>query len=121
NVAFGGLNQPRQNYFAPAPNNMSGFAKNPLKALLPYASQFGEGALIGDYCQNAGITDRGEFLLKELMKRGMIIELDHFPRRGYERAFEILKINDYPGVGTHGNNNRGELYKIGGVSKFNFE
>lgn len=120
-VAFGGINKPRQDYFAPAPNNMSGFSKNPLKALLPFVSQIGEGPLVGDYCQNAGITDRGEFLVTQLMKRGMIIELDHFPRRGYERAFEILKTNDYPGVGTHGNNNRGELYKLGGVSKFNFE
>ncbi len=121
NVAFGGLNKPRADYFASPPNNMSGFAKNPLKALLPFVSKIGEGPLSGDYCQNSGITDRGEFLLGQLMKRGMIIELDHLPRRGYERAFEILKANDYPGVGTHGNNNRGELYKLGGVSKFNFE
>ncbi len=119
-VVFGGLNQPRDDYFAAPPNDMSGFADDPVHTLLPYAHDMQQGPLHGDYCQNAGLTELGEFLLKEMMKRGMLIELDHMPKRTYKRAFEILKANDYPGVGSHGNNNRGKLYELGGVSKFNF-
>ncbi|MCU0664533.1 MAG: hypothetical protein MUC50_19675, partial [Myxococcota bacterium] len=99
NLAFGGLNEPRADYISPPPNNMSGFAKNPLLTLLPYVLRLQEGALEGNFCQNAGLTSLGEFLLRELMKRGMIIEIDHFSRRSYQRAFEILEESDYPAAG----------------------
>lgn len=119
-VAFGGLNEPRDDYFATPPNDMSGFHFNPFETLKPHLGRFLGGPLRGDYCQKAGLTDLGEFLLMELMKRGIIIELDHFPRRSYQRAFEILQDHDYPAAGTHGNSMRGELYELGGISKFNF-
>jgi len=54
------------------------------------------------------------------MKRGMILEIDHLPRRSYARAFEMLEVADYPAAGTHGTNNRGDLYALGGVSKSGF-
>jgi microsomal dipeptidase-like Zn-dependent dipeptidase len=119
-VTFADLNQPRDNYFAPPPNDMSGFAADPVNTLLPFANELSSGSLEGDYCQNAGMTQLGEFLMQELMKRGMIIEIDHLPRRAYLRAFELLRTNDYPAAGTHGNNNDGKLYELGGISKFNF-
>jgi len=50
----------------------------------------------------------------------MVIEIDHLPRRAYLRTFEMLEENDYPAVGTHGNNNNGRLYELGGVSKAGF-
>jgi microsomal dipeptidase-like Zn-dependent dipeptidase len=116
-VIFGGLNQPRKEYAGPTPNDMSGFIDNPLLALTPFLSQLMEPPLEGEYCQNAGLTPLGETLLLEMMKRGMIIEVDHLPRRSYVRAYELLVENDYPAVGTHGNTNRGQLYQLGGVSK----
>jgi hypothetical protein len=58
--------------------------------------------------------------MREMMKRGMIIEVDHLPRKGYKRAYEILVENDYPAMGTHGRNNNGLLYELGGMSKMNF-
>ena len=119
-VAFGDLNEPRDDYFADPPVDMSGFADDPFDALFPHFSLFLGDSLQGDYCQNAGLTDLGEFLLVEMMKRGMIIEIDHFPRRSYQRAFEMLEEYQYPAAGTHANNNRGELYALGGISKFNF-
>jgi microsomal dipeptidase-like Zn-dependent dipeptidase len=120
NVNFADLNEPRDDYFADPPNDMSGFADDPMGTLYPHASTLIGGQLEGDYCQNAGLTSLGEFLIEELMERGMIIEIDHLPRRSYERAFEMLQDNDYPAAGTHGNNNDGKLYGLGGVSKFNF-
>lgn len=119
-VEIGGLNRPRDDYFAPPPNDLSGFPDQPVSTLLDYVDELMGGPLEGDYCQNAGLTPLGEYLLDEMMRRGMVIELDHLPRHGYVRAFEILRANDYPAVGSHGNNNRGELYELGGVSKISF-
>jgi microsomal dipeptidase-like Zn-dependent dipeptidase len=119
-VKFGGLNQPRADYSAPAPNDMSHFVDSPLGVLAPFLDDLKEPALEGEYCQNAGLTPLGESLLQELMKRGMIIEVDHMPRRSFARAYELLVANDYPPVGSHGNSNRGVVYQLGGVSKFNF-
>jgi microsomal dipeptidase-like Zn-dependent dipeptidase len=116
-VIFGGLNQPRKEYAGPAPNDLHGFAEDPLGALLPFLAQLQEPALEGDYCQNAGLTPLGETLLLEMMKRGMLIEVDHMPRRSFVRAYELLVENDYPAVGSHGNTNRGVIYQLGGVSK----
>ena len=118
-VIFGGLNEPRKEYAGPAPNDLSGFADGPLAALTPFLSRLMEPPLEGEFCQNAGLTPLGETLLLEMMKRGMIIEVDHLPRRSYVRAYELLVENDYPAVGSHGNTNRGQIYQLGGVSKLN--
>ena len=119
-IQFGGLNEPRTNYFAPPPFDMSGFGDAPLATLTPHFAMLAGGPLEGDYCQNAGLSELGEFLMAQLMQRGMIIEVDHLPRRSYQRAYEILAENDYPASGSHGGDNRGQLYELGGVSKMNF-
>lgn len=116
-VAFGGLNEPRDDYFAPPPNDMSGFADDPLATLSPFLDRLMAPRLEGDYCQNAGITPLGEMLVRELMARGMILEIDHFPRRAYARVMEMLEAADYPAAGTHGTTADGRLYALGGVSK----
>ena len=38
------------------------------------------------------------------------------PKRAYQRAYELLRQYDYPAAGTHGNDNRGSLYDLGGIS-----
>ena len=117
---FANLNQPRDVYDSPPPFDMGGFDANPVGALLPHLALLGGGKLVGEYCQNHGFTDLGEFLVMEMMKRGMVIEVDHLPRRSYKRAFEMLVENDYPAIGSHGRNNSGLIYELGGMSKFNF-
>jgi microsomal dipeptidase-like Zn-dependent dipeptidase len=115
-VVFGGLNQPRPVYDAPGPLDFTDFDQEPAAALVPYLGLLGEPPLEGEYCQNAGLTPLGETLLTEMMLRGMIIEIDHLPRRSYARAVEMLIANDYPAAGTHGSNANGTLYALGGVS-----
>lgn len=115
-VTFGGLNAPRDSYDSPAPADMSHFKESPLNTLLPYLSRFQRPPIPGDHCQKAGLQPLGEFLMKEMMRRGMIIEVDHMPRRSYARAYELLRLYNYPAAGTHGSDNRGELYKLGGIS-----
>ncbi|MEX1364197.1 MAG: hypothetical protein AB1Z98_13810 [Nannocystaceae bacterium] len=116
-VAFGGLNMPRAQYDAPPPNDFSGFPQQPLVTAFPFISALGDPPLVGDYCQNATITPLGETLMAEMMSRGMIIEVDHLPRRSYQRAFELLEEADYPAVGTHGGVFNGRIYQLGGISK----
>jgi microsomal dipeptidase-like Zn-dependent dipeptidase len=116
-VEFGGLNMPREVYMSAPPNDFSGFPDAPLATLIPFVSHIGEPPLEGDYCQNYGLTPLGEFLIREMMARGMIVEIDHLPRRAYVQAFDLLEANDYPAAGTHGTHNEGRLYALGGVSK----
>jgi hypothetical protein len=116
-ASFPGLVQVRDDYFAPPPNDMSGFAEDPLGTLSPFLLTLLQPGSTEEVCQAAGLTELGETLMEEMIRRGMIIELDHMPRRAYKRAFEILEQYDYPAAGTHGLNNHGELYRLGGVSK----
>jgi len=117
-ASFPGLIEPREDFLAPPPTDVSGFAEDPFGTLFPLLGRLlEEGGDSGEVCQAAGLTELGERLIREMMQRGMIVELDHMPRRSYARAFEILEQHDYPAAGTHGLNNLGRLYRLGGVSK----
>jgi microsomal dipeptidase-like Zn-dependent dipeptidase len=107
-------------YFAPPPFNLSGFGTAPIGTLVDFLDELSEPAVGGDYCQNAGLTPLGTFLVAEIMGRGMILEIDHLPRRSYGAVFDMLETNDYPASGSHGLNNFGALYALGGVSKTGF-
>ena len=41
---------------------------------------------------------RGEALMVEMMRRGMIIEVDHMPRRTFQRAYELLEPIRFDGM-----------------------
>ena len=114
-VTFGGLNQPRDDYDAPPPFDMSRFAEDPFIALLPLLQAVQEPALEGDYCQNHGMTALGEDLMAELMKRGMLIDVAHLPQRSLARAYELLDDARYPATKTHGSSNDGHIYRLGGL------
>lgn len=122
-VPLGGLNMPRAVFDSDPPLSFPDFASNPLSALLAgvpnLVDLLGEPALEGDYCQRSGLTNLGEFMIDQMMQRGMVLEVDHMPRLSRQRAFEIMAEKDYPAAGTHGNNHDGLLYALGGVSKAN--
>ncbi len=118
NVEIGGINMPREVYDSEPPNDFSDFPDVPLGTAFPFLSNLSEPPLEGNYCQKTGLTPLGEYLMDGLMKRGMIIEIDHLPRRSYAQAFDILEANDYPAAGTHGTNNEGKIYELGGISKW---
>ncbi len=119
-VVYGGFNEPREEFLAPAPNPLIQFTMMPLMQLLPYSGRIREPALDGEWCQKAGLTAAGTTLMRGMMKRGMIPEIDHLPRRSYLDAFALLVESDYPAAGTHGNTNDGKLFALGGVSKAGF-
>ncbi|MDJ0866085.1 MAG: hypothetical protein QNK03_08255 [Myxococcota bacterium] len=118
--SFPALNRPRDDFFGPPPNDFSGFPLDPIGTLAPFLVAFLDPPGDEEVCQQAGLTPLGEHLIEQMMRRGMIIEIDHLPRRAYKRAFEMLVENDYPAAGTHGLDNDGALYHLGGVSKSGF-
>lgn len=117
NVAFGGLNMPRDEYISEPPNDFSNFPNQPLVTAFPFLSALDGAPLEGNYCQNGTLTPLGEHLLNGMMDRGMIVEIDHLPRHSRQRAFEMLTEASYPPVSTHGQNSDGQVYALGGVSK----
>jgi len=121
-MVFPGMNEPREDYFAPPPNDFSTFYINPIETFAPFLDRLTAPGVPGEnnHCQNAGLTALGEFLIERMIDKGMIIEIDHLPRRSYKRAFEILEANDYPAAGTHGLDNFGRLYGLGGISTSDF-
>ena len=120
-VAFGGLNRPRDVFGGEAPIDISAFADNPIATLAPLLPALSSGSLEGDYCRNHGLTDLGRHLIREMMARGMLIEMDHFSRRAYAEVFTTLEEAGYPAIGSHGHNFNGKIYEIGGVSRVRFQ
>jgi microsomal dipeptidase-like Zn-dependent dipeptidase len=118
-VQFPGINQPREDYLSPPPNDLSGFFNAPFSTLINYASQLTTPPQAGEFCQNAGLTELGESFMHALMRRGMIIDIDHLPQRAVVRALELLTAADYPVSSTHGNNHGGQVYALGGISNVN--
>ncbi len=114
-VTFGGLNKPRDEYDAPPPLDMTGFADDVVKALLPLLSDVTKPGLSGNFCQKHGLTPLGETLLHELMARGMIPDIAHLPQRALGPAYEILEAANYPATKTHGGINNGRIYGLGGL------
>ncbi|HEY0975711.1 MAG TPA: hypothetical protein VGE57_14580 [Solimonas sp.] len=62
----------------------------PLPPLLP-ATETG-------LCNVRGLTELGRFFIDELMRRGMLIEVDHISSKGIDRVLELAEANGYPGV-----------------------
>lgn len=114
-VTFGGLNQPRDDYFAPPVLDLQGWEDNLLATLLPFVDDITSPPLDGNWCQKHGMTPLGESLLQELMDRGILIDIGHLPKRALVRAYEMLEAVDYPATKTHGSGNKGRLYGLGGM------
>lgn len=121
-LVFPAANRPRDDFFAEPPFDFSLFFEDLIGGLAPLAP-----ALLGGptgetgFCQSHGMTPLGEFLIEQMMRRGMIADLSHLPRKAYRRAYEILTQHDYPASDTHGRDNNGLLYTIGGVSQAGFD
>jgi len=114
-VTFGGLNMPRDEYNSPAPEDMSGFQDDIVGTLLPFYNEITAPSLEGEYCQKHGLTPLGEFLIHELMSRGILIDIAHLPQHALSETYVMLEENDYPATKTHGNSNDGRIYEIGGL------
>ncbi|MFB6810307.1 discoidin domain-containing protein [Streptomyces sp. NPDC056387] len=74
----------------------------------------------GAQCNARGLTDLGEYAVRGMMKRKMMLEVDHMGVKAAGRAFDILESESYPGViSSHSWMDLGwteRLYKLGGFA-----
>ncbi|MEU6217680.1 discoidin domain-containing protein [Streptomyces sp. NPDC047022] len=49
-------------------------------------------------CNSRGLTDLGEYAVRGMMKRKMMLEIDHMSVKGVGRVLDILESASYPGV-----------------------
>ncbi len=49
-------------------------------------------------CNNKGLTGLGDFLVREMMHRKMIIDVDHMSNRAFDQTLNIAEANGYPGI-----------------------
>ncbi|MEV7445817.1 discoidin domain-containing protein [Streptomyces sp. NPDC091204] len=49
-------------------------------------------------CNTRGLTELGEYAVRGMMKRKMMLEVDHMGVKAAGRAFDILESESYPGV-----------------------
>ncbi|UNK69621.1 discoidin domain-containing protein [Microbacterium sp. H1-D42] len=52
----------------------------------------------GKNCNTRGLTSLGEYTLKAMMARNMMIELDHMSVKSASRSFDLIEAAGYPGV-----------------------
>ncbi|MFD7029396.1 discoidin domain-containing protein [Streptomyces sp. NPDC059917] len=71
-------------------------------------------------CNSRGLTDLGEYAVRGMMKRKMMLEVDHMGVKAAGRAFDILESASYPGViSSHSWMDSAwteRLYKLGGFA-----
>ncbi|AUY52750.1 discoidin domain-containing protein [Streptomyces sp. CB01881] len=65
--------------------------------------QLPQGVAVPSYatdarCNTRGLTDLGEYAVRGLMKRKMMLEVDHMSVKAADRSFDILESESYPGV-----------------------
>jgi hypothetical protein len=69
---------------------------NGLNAFLP------PGALpvYGDppHCNQYGLSDLGEYVVRKMMKRGMVIDPDHLSQAARDEVLAIVEAENYPGI-----------------------
>ncbi|PHQ15378.1 amidohydrolase family protein [Marinobacter profundi] len=53
-------------------------------------------------CNRRGLSDLGDFLIRELIRRKMMIETDHISRKAAARILALTEPLDYPVINSHG-------------------
>ncbi|WP_436495778.1 galactose-binding domain-containing protein [Actinokineospora sp. HUAS TT18] len=71
------------------------------------------------HCNTRGLTDLGEYMIKGMMAREMMVELDHMSVKAADRALDLLEEAAYPGViSSHSWTDEKyfpRIYKLGGM------
>lgn len=71
-------------------------------------------------CNKRGLTDLGEYAIRAMIDRNMMLEIDHMSVKAADRAFEIAEAHDYPGlISSHSWMDAGwteRLYELGGFA-----
>ena len=71
--------------------------------LTPDPSYLIYSTIPGGHANTKGLTDLGKFAVKEMMKLGMLIDIDHMSDKSQDDTLIIAKLNDYPvNIGHNG-------------------
>ncbi|MGY3334637.1 microsomal dipeptidase-like Zn-dependent dipeptidase [Streptomyces filamentosus] len=100
---------------------------NPIGLVAPagMAAKLPAGVSVPGYasdarCNTRGLTRLGEYALRGMIDRGMMLELDHMSVKAAGRALDVLEAEEYPGVlSTHSWMDLDwteRLYKLGGFT-----
>ena len=90
---------------------------NGLAALLPP----GSAPVYGDppHCNTRGLTDLGEYLVRRMMEKQMIIDPDHLSQAARDEVIALIESKDYSGLfSSHSWSNEKDyprIYRSGGV------
>ncbi|MGW1555827.1 galactose-binding domain-containing protein [Streptomyces sp. NPDC002144] len=78
---------------------------NPINGASPSAAEedLPAGVSVPSYsgdaqCNTRGLTDLGEYAVRGMMKRKMMLEIDHMSVKAVGRALDIFEAGSYPGV-----------------------
>ncbi len=52
----------------------------------------------GPHCNQRGLSDLGAFLIRQMMKRGMLVDPDHLSAKARDQAMTLIESKDYSGV-----------------------
>lgn len=70
------------------------------------------------HCNKLGLTPLGEFVVKQMIERGLMIEVDHMSAKASSRALELAEKSGYSGViSSHSwmdPHKRARVYRLGG-------
>jgi microsomal dipeptidase-like Zn-dependent dipeptidase len=73
----------------------------------------------GPHCNPKGLTALGEYVIRSMMRKGMIVEADHMSMKARRQALSILEAKRYPGViASHSWSDPGaqkRVQKLGGI------
>jgi hypothetical protein len=73
----------------------------------------------GPHCNPKGLTALGEHLIRSMMRKGMIVEIDHMSMKARRQTLSILEAARYPGlIASHSWSDPGSqkrLQKLGGI------
>ncbi len=121
-LTLNALNKPETGHYyrvedCPEPDmgaNLESFV-TPVEGDNPIAQAINEALLLavpsyppGPHCNAKGLTDLGDYVVRQLAARGMIIETDHLGAKMKNQVLDIVEELDYPVVSGH--------YHAGGIS-----
>jgi microsomal dipeptidase-like Zn-dependent dipeptidase len=70
------------------------------------------------HCNKLGLTPLGEFVVEQMIQRGLMIEVDHMSAKSSDRALQLAEASGYSGViSSHSwmdPHKRSRVYKLGG-------
>jgi microsomal dipeptidase-like Zn-dependent dipeptidase len=55
----------------------------------------------GAHCNKLGLTPLGEYLITQMMNRGMIIDIDHMSKRAIDATLNLTSAHHYPVIAGH--------------------